>query len=55
MASTISNPNVYDGTTPTPVLGGDVTLGKVTGAQSNLSQTFVEAPLINNASTYDLG
>ena len=51
MASTISNPNVYDGTTPTPVLGGDVTLGKVTGAQSNLSQTFVEAPLINNAST----
>ena len=51
MASTISNPNVYDGTTPTPVLGGTVDLGKVSNVQSNLSQTFVEAPLVNNLST----
>ena len=43
MASTITNENVNGGVA--------VTLGKVTSAHSNLSQTFVEAPLVNNAST----
>jgi len=43
MASTLTNANVNGGVA--------VTLGKVTGAQSSLSQNFVIAPLVNNTST----
>jgi len=43
MASTLTNSEVNGGVA--------VNLGKVTSAQSNLTQNFVTAPLVNNNST----